>query len=272
MARKTKPGFFSSKGAMPLGHLAQFILLCGGLVWFAVYGAQSINYNWQWYRIPKLFYRVIDGQIVLGPLYDGLMVTFQITAWALPLATVIGLVTALLRRSNSFAGRALATFYLEIIRSTPILVQIYLFYFIIAPIFGIGAFWASVLALSFHEGSFAAEIFRSGIESIGKGQWEASDSLGLSRTDTYRYVVLPQAVPLMLPPMTGQIITLIKHSSILSAVAIFDLTSKALDLIAETFMAFEIWLTVGAIYLVVTGTLSVAIGLFEYRLRRRVVR
>lgn len=272
MARDKKPGIFSSKGILPLGHIAQAAILFGGIIWFAVNGAQSINYNWQWYRIPKLFYRIVDGEFILGPFYDGLMVTFAITAWALPLATVIGLVTALLRRSNSFAGRALATIYLEIIRGTPILVQIYLFYFIIAPIFGISAFWACVMALSFHEGSFAAEIFRSGIESIDKGQWEASDSLGLSRMDTYRFVVLPQSVPLMLPPMTGQIITLIKHSSILSAVAIFDLTSKALDLIAETFMAFEIWLTVGAIYLVVTTTLSVAIGLIEYRIRRRAAR
>ncbi len=102
-----------------------------------------------------------------------------------------------------------------------------------------------------------------------KGQWEASDSIGLNRYEKYRHIVLPQAVPLMLPPLTGQVVTLIKHSSILSAVAIFDLTTMALDLIAETFMAFEIWLTTGAIYIVVTGTLSIIVGLFEVRLRRR---
>ena len=158
---------------------------------------------------------------------------------------------------------------MQLIRNTPILVQVYIFYFVIAPIFGISAFWACVMALAFHEGSFVAEIFRSGIESVQIGQWEASDSIGLTRYHTYRHIVMPQAVPLMLPPMTGQIITLIKHSSILSAVAIFDLTSRALDLIAETFMAFEIWLTVGAIYLVVTGTLSLLVGLLEHHIRRR---
>ncbi len=247
----------------------QFIALVAGLIYIAVLGAEQLNYNWQWYRVPKLFWRVIDGELIWGPLIDGLLVTFEITAWALPLAILIGLTTALLRRSNSFAGRWVATAYLEIIRSTPILVQVYIFYFIIAPIFGIQAFWACVLALAFHEGSFTAEIFRSGIESVAKGQWEASDSIGLNRVDTYRYIVLPQAVPLMLPPLTGQVVTLIKHSSILSAVAIFDLTTMALDLVAETFMAFEIWLTVGAIYLVVTGSLSLLVGLFEQRIRAR---
>ncbi len=247
----------------------QFFLLTGGLVYIAVAGASAFNYNWQWYRIPRLLYREIDGEFVLGPLIDGLFVTFELSAWALPLSVTVGLITALLRRSDSFAGRYLASGYLQVIRNTPILVQVYIFYFVVAPIFGLSPFWACVLALSFHEGSFTAEIFRSGIESVPKGQWEASDSIGLNRYEKYRHIVLPQAVPLMLPPLTGQVVTLIKHSSILSAVAIFDLTTMALDLIAETFMAFEIWLTTGAIYIVVTGTLSIIVGLFEVRLRRR---
>lgn len=258
-----------SRWRLPWLDLAQFILLAGGLVYFAAAGAAALNYNWQWYRMPRLFYRVIEGEFIVGPLIRGLYVTFELTAWALPLAIAVGLSTALLRRSDSFAGRYLASGYLQLIRNTPILVQVYIFYFVIAPIFGINAFWACVMALAFHEGSFVAEIFRSGIDSVQRGQWEASDSIGLTRYHTYRHIVMPQAVPLMLPPMTGQIITLIKHSSILSAVAIFDLTSRALDLIAETFMAFEIWLTVGAIYLVVTGTLSVLVGLLEHHIRRR---
>jgi polar amino acid transport system permease protein len=262
-------GATSAPKRAPWIDLAQFVVLVVGLFYLAMTGANALNYNWQWYRMPKLLYRVIDGEFVWGPLMEGLFVTFEITAWSLPLAAAIGLTTALLRRSHSFAGRALATGYLQLIRNTPILVQVYIFYFVFAPMFGLGGFWACVLALSFHEGSFAAEIFRAGIESVHKGQWEASDSLGIKRADTYRYVVLPQAIPLMLPPLTSQIVTLIKHSSILSAVAIFDLTTMALDQVAETFMAFEIWLTTGAIYLVVTVTLSVLINLFENRIRRR---
>ena len=262
-------GATSAPRRSPWIDLAQFAVLVGGLFYLVFLGAGSLNYNWQWYRIPRLIYRVVDGELLLGPLMDGLFVTFEITAWSLPMAIAIGLITALLRRSNSFAGRALATGYLELIRNTPILVQVYIFYFVLAPIFGLGGFWACVLALSFHEGSFTAEIFRAGIESVEKGQWEASDSLGLSRADTYRHIVLPQAVPLMLPPLTGQLVTLIKHSSILSAVAIFDLTTMTFDLVAETFMAFEIWLTAGAMYLAVTVTLSVLVNLLEIRVRRR---
>ena len=247
----------------------QFLLLVGGLIYIAVDGASAFNYNWQWYRMPRLLYRVVDGEFILGPLINGLFVTFELSVWALPISVAVGLITALLRRSDSFAGRYLASGYLQVIRNTPILVQVYIFYFVISPIFGLSPFWACILALSFHEGSFTAEIFRSGIESVAKGQWEASDSIGLTRYEKYRHIVLPQAVPLMLPPLTGQVVTLIKHSSILSAVAIFDLTTMALDQIAETFMAFEIWLTTGAIYIVVTGTLSVIIGLFEVRVRRR---
>ncbi len=262
-------GATSAPRRSPWIDLAQFVVLVVGLFYGATVGAGSLNYNWQWYRIPDLLYKVIEGEFIWGPLMEGLFVTFEITALSLPLAVVIGLATALLRRSSSFAGRALATGYLEVIRNTPILVQVYIFYFVLAPIFGLGGFWACVLALSFHEGAFTAEIFRAGIESVHKGQWEASDSIGLKRLHTYRYIVLPQAVPLMLPPLTGQFVTLIKHSSILSAVAIFDLTTMALDLAAETFMVFEIWLTTAVIYLIVTASLSVVINLFEVRVRKR---
>ena len=93
--------------------------------------------------------------------------------------------------------------------------------------------------------------------------------MGLTQTDTYRHVVLPQAVPLMLPPLTGVIINLIKHSAIVSVIAVFDLTTQALDLIAETFMSFEIWLTVAGIYLVMTITLSVLVSLLERWVRQR---
>lgn len=118
----------------------QFVLMVGGLIYIAVAGASAFNYNWQWYRIPRLLYREIDGEFILGPLIDGLFVTFELSAWALPLSIAVGLITALLRRSDSFAGRYLASGYLQVIRNTPILVQVYIFYFVIAPIFGLSPF------------------------------------------------------------------------------------------------------------------------------------
>ncbi len=91
---------------------------------------------------------------------------------------------------------------------------------------GIDRWWAGVLTLALYEGAFAAEIIRGAIVAVARGQWEASMSLALNRLDTYRYIILPQALPLMLPPLTGVLVNLVKHSSIVSVIAIFDLTNE----------------------------------------------
>jgi polar amino acid transport system permease protein len=165
--------------------------------------------------------------------------------------------------SHSIVGRSLARCYLEIIRNTPLLVQLYLFYFVIAPILGIERFWTGVFCLSVFEGSFATEIIRAGIQAVPAGQWEAAASLGLSRYVTMRRVILPQALRLIFPPMTGLAVSLIKHSAIVSVIAIFDLTNEARNVIADTFMTFEIWLTTAAIYLLITISLSIFVGYLE---------
>ena len=228
-----------------------------------------MGYNWQWYRIPRYFYEEIDGALILGPFLRGIVVTLEITAWAVVLALFIGLATALLRMSDSFSGRLLARGYLEAIRNTPLLVQLYLFYFVLSPIIGIDRFWTGVLTLAFYEGSFASEIFRAGIQSVPRGQWEAGESIGLTRRELYRHIVVPQAVPLMLPPLTGLIISLIKHSAIVSVIALADLTTEGRNLIADTFLSFEVWFTIAAIYLAMTITLSVFVGHLERRVRAR---
>jgi polar amino acid transport system permease protein len=161
-----------------------------------------------------------------------------------------------------------ATFYLEIVRNTPLLVQLFVFYFVLGPILELDRFWIAVLCISFFEGSFASEIMRAGILSVAKGQWEAGDSLGLSRAQAYRHIILPQSIPIMLPPLAGTLVNLIKHSAIVSVIAVFDLTTTGLDIISETFMAFEIWIVVAAIYLIMTVSLSIAVNLFESYLKR----
>lgn len=245
--------------------LAQLALVLAGVSWLVVNGAGAFGYNWQWYRVPQYIVRFVDGQITWGPLVRGLLVTLQISAWGLVLTLAIGLVTALLRTSRSFAGRALAGGYIQLIRNTPLLVQLYLFYFVLAPILGIGRFWTGVLCLGVFEGSFAAEIFRAGIQSVPKGQWEASGSLGLGRYVELRRVILPQAIQLMLPPLTGQAVSLIKDSSIVSVIAVFDLTNEGRAIISDTFMSFEIWFTVAAIYLTLTMSLSAVASRLEHR-------
>ena len=232
-----------------------------------------MEYRWQWYRVPQFFWREIDGEVILGPLVDGLFVTLEIAAWGLVLTLAIGTFVAILRLSQSFAGRVLGTAYLEVIRNTPLLVQVSIFYFVLQPLLGFNnPLWAGIICLSVFEGAFASEIIRAGILSVSRGQWEAAASIGLGPMRAYRYVVLPQAVPLMLPPLAGVMINLIKHSAILSFVAVFELTTEARNLVGDTFMSFEIWFVIAAMYLVLTITLAGVVAWLERHVARRGVR
>lgn len=253
----------------PLVATLQYVLFMGLLVWLVVRGAAEMGYQWQWYNIPEYLWKEYKGELYPGRLTKGLMVTLEMTMWCTIFTLIAGLITALLRMSRSRSGRFLSTVYLEIVRNTPLLVQLYLFYFVLSPIFGVDRFWTGVICLTFYEATFVAEIIRSGIESVERGQWEAGDAMGLTERDVYRYVVLPQAVPIMLPPITGQIVNLIKHSAIVSVIAVADLTTEGRNIIADTFMSFEVWFTVAAIYLVITLTLSVFVTWLEHRVKVR---
>lgn len=246
----------------------QFLVLMGLIAGFAVHGAQGMGYQWKWDKVPRYLYRVIDGELIWGPLTKGMFVTLDITWKAGLLALAIGLFTALLRLSRSAIGPALAWLYVELIRNTPILVQMLIIYFIIAAILGIPREWAGVLCLALYEGAFIAEIVRGGINAVRKGQREAGLSLGMSNFDLYRDIILPQAIPLMLPPLGGVLVNLVKHSAIVSVIAVYDLTTQARTVISDTFMAFEIWLTTAAMYLVVTISLSLLVAWLERRYRR----
>jgi polar amino acid transport system permease protein len=244
---------------------AKFLIAVGLLTWLMVQGSGNLSYNWQWYRIPEYLYTFTDGKFVTGPLLDGLKVTFQITIISLLFSSLFGLATALFRLSNSLIARILARGYLELIRNTPLLVQLFFIYFVISPVFEISRFASAVLTLSLFEGAYASEIFRAGIVSIHKGQWEAAYSVGLNNFHTYRHVILPQAIRRMLPPLAGQAISLIKDSALVSTIAIYDLTMKGQEIIAETYLVFEIWFTVAAIYLIITATFSVGVNILEKR-------
>ncbi len=248
-------------------QLLQFGLFLGLLAWLLVGGAQGMGYNWQWVRVPRFLFQHVDGEFYAGPLLKGLLVTLHISGLAMLLTIVIGLGVALLRLSGSVAGRWLAVGYIEAIRNTPLLVQLYIVYFVLAPVLGIDRFWAGVLCLAVFEGAFAAEIFRGGIQAVRMGQWEAAWALGLSRGRALRHVVLPQALRVMLPPLAGLGVSLIKHSAIVSVIAVFDLMNEGRNVISDTFMTFEIWLTVAALYLCITVPLSAGVGLLERRLR-----
>ncbi len=249
-------------------EILQFAALSAVLLWLGVRGALNMGYAWQWEKVPRYLWRVIDGEIIAGPLLKGVWVTLDISLIAMVMTITIGLIVAMLRLSHSIVGRAVAWIYIEVIRNTPILIQILIIYFIIGRIFGIPRFWAGVMCLALYEGAFAAEIIRAGITSVPKGQTEAARSLGLSTFDVCRDVVLPQALPLMLPPLAGVLVNLVKHSAIVSVIAVFDLTTEARTIVADTFLAFEIWLVTAALYLVITISLSLAAGAVERHYQR----
>jgi polar amino acid transport system permease protein len=266
--RKSPTGLDKGAFLRRLSQIGQALAALGLIFWLIWAGIMQLDYRWQWFRVEPFFYRVVDGELIWGPLVRGLIMTLKIAGIAGVLAVLIGFLTALVRMSGSIAGRAIATVYLEAIRNTPLLVQLFLVYFVLAPIIGIDRFWAGVLCLAFFEGSFAAEIIRGGIRGVDRGQVEAARAVGLTRVDSYRYIIVPQALPLILPPLTGLMISTIKHSAIVSVIALAELTTQALNLISNTFMAFEIWFITAAIYLSLTVTLSFAVTLFEWRLTK----
>jgi polar amino acid transport system permease protein len=244
-----------------------YLLVIAGIIWIVIRGAENQGYFWQWFRVPRYLLSVDNGKFTYGPILTGLMITLHITWISLILTYIIGLVTALLRLSNSLGAKLISRLYMEAARNTPLLVQLYFTYFIVAPILNIERLTAAILALSLFEGAFASEIYRAGIVSINKGQWEAAHSLGLSTFDTYKSIILPQAIRRILPPLTSQAISLIKDSSLVSVLAIYEMTMQANAIVAETFLVFEIYFTIAAIYLAVTVLLSQIVSLMEKRFK-----
>lgn len=247
--------------------LLKYGIVVAAVTVFMINGTRQLGYHWQWYRVPQYIVAAVDNQWVPGPLIRGLSVTIRITAISLVLAFFFGLSSALMRLSPSFLARTIARGYLEIIRNTPLLVQLFFIYFVLSPILNISGFASAVLALSLFEGAYASEIFRAGIVSIHREQWEAAFSIGLNVYQTYRLVILPQALRRILPPLTSQAVSLIKDSALVSTIAIYDLTMRGQSIIAETFLVFEIWFTVAAIYLMMTLVLSAAVHYMEKRLK-----
>ncbi len=208
----------------------------------------AINYHWQ----P-------------GPITMGLWMTVKLSLVSIVFAIIIGALAGLARMSPNPALKHLATVYVELIRGTPLLVQIFIVYFFIGTVMDLERFTAAVVALCVFTGAYVAEIIRSGIESISRGQMEAGRSLGMSRGMTMRYIILPQAFKRVLPPLAGQFINLIKDSSLVSVIALTDLTKAGREVVSVTFSPFEVWFTVAVLYLLLTASLSWVVRRLEVR-------
>lgn len=244
----------------------KYILVLFILCWVTLRGNEKLGYNWQWFLIPRFIFNLEDGRLIAGPLLRGLLMTLKITGVGLVLAVITGLISALLRLSKSVSGKFLAFLYIEVIRNTPLLIQLFFIYFVISPILDISRFASAVITLSLFEGAYISEILRGGILSIHRGQWEASYSLGINSFHTYRMIILPQVFRRVLPPLTNQVISLIKDSALVSTIAIYDLTMEGRVIIAETYLTFEIWFTIALIYLLFTASLSLSVNMMEKHL------
>jgi polar amino acid transport system permease protein len=212
-----------------------------------------------WFSFAHLAYRM-DWR-ALAPyremFLEGWLVTIAVSAAALVLSCVIGLLMALAQRSRLLALRYLAKIYIEVARGTPLLVQILILFYVVADAFGVqNRYVAGVVTLSFFSGAYIAEIIRAGIESVGTSQLESAQAVGLTRAQTYRYVIFPQAVRQTLPPLAGQFASLIKDSSLLSVISIKEFTFSAQSVNALTYRTLESYLPLAAGYLVLTLPIS----------------
>ncbi|GHF55649.1 polar amino acid transport system permease protein [Deinococcus metalli] len=214
-----------------------------------------MDFNLIWQNLPYLF--------------QGAAMTVKITALSLVFGVLLGTLVALARLSPLRWLSALALAYIELIRGTPMLVQIFLIFFGLPQLLQhpINEFLAGVIAFSINSSAYVAEIVRSGIQSIARGQTEASLSLGFTPTDTLRYIVLPQAFRRVVPPLVNEAISLLKNSSLLSAIAIVELTRAAQLVSSRTFRPFEMFLAISVMYLIMTLSLSFVANRIEKRWR-----
>lgn len=214
------------------------------------------NYEFDWSVITKNY----------DVLLEGALLTLEISAISLLLSLPLGIIFGFGRISKNGFIRFIAGTYVEIMRGVPLLVLLMFIYFGLGRIFELSSYWAAIISLAIFEGAFLAEIFRSGVQAVPKGQMEAARSAGMSSYQAMRFIILPQAVRRILPPTASQFIMLIKDSSLVSVIAGVDLTLKAKNLVSSSFRALEIWAAVAVIYFIMTFTLSLIIRYIEKRM------
>lgn len=248
----------------------------------------ALNYDWRWEKIPNYLYRYKESEDrwVSNLLVQGLYATIRISIYSGILALILGVILGIARCSANLTIRMLARTYLEFLRNVPPVVVIFIFFFFLSEqlitalnmeswargiarsennavwtfLFGdmrrFPALISGVIVLALFESAFVGEIVRAGIQSVDRGQREAARSIGMSTYQELRYIVLPQALRKVLPPLANQFITLIKDSSLVSLISVPDLTFKTVELVASTRLIFEAWLTAAAFYFVICFGLS----------------
>lgn len=273
-------------------------LLCGAalLAWRAV---ATQDYTWRWHVLFQYLARFDEatGRWVPGLLAQGLATTVRLSLWTMLLATLLGGAMGLARASGGLFWRLTGGLYVGIVRNVPPLVLVFIFYFflsdmllralgveaavralpgwatgvlgwIMAPPEQLPNFLAALMTMAVYEGAYIAEHVRAGIQSVERGQREAARALGFSPWQQMRLVILPQAVARIVPPLAGQLIATVKDTAIVSVISVQELTFQGLELMAATYMTYEIMIAITLLYLVLTLTCSALARRLELRLRR----
>jgi glutamine transport system permease protein len=222
--------------------------------------------SWGWYVVDPT---TTSGATNLKFMLSGLGYTLQLSATAIAISVVVGLLVALPGLSSNKWARRASRSYVEVVRAVPILVLILWVYYGLPQVTGltIGVFWAGVLALALSDSAFQAEIFRAGIQSINRGQYEAAYSVSLGYRDTMRYVILPQAVRRILPALGNQLVYMLKMSSLVSVIGMQELTRKANELVVVEYRPLEIYTILVLEYLVLILIVSAGVRWVERRLQ-----
>lgn len=208
---------------------------------------------------------------ILPLLLAGAAVTVEVSLMSVAFGLLIGLIMGVMRISENKLLRGLAACYIDFIRGTPLLVQIFIIYFALPQLVGhrIDPYVAGITACSINSGAYLGEIFRAGIQSIDKGQMEAGRSLGLSWAQTMQYIIIPQAFKRIVPPLGNEFIAMLKDSSLVSVIGFEELTRRGQLIIARTYASLEVWLAVAIIYLIMTLAVSRLVAYLERRLETK---
>lgn len=259
----------------------------------------TLDYEWRWGLLLQYLVRWDEptGRWTAGLVTQGLLTTIRLSFWTMILATILGTVMGLAMCGKALFPRMVGRTYVELVRNVPPLVMIFIFYFFLAdqlmtmlgvdallrnlpdrgqtvlawaaaPVERMPNFLAALLTLAVYEGAYITEHVRSGVQSVERGQREAAYALGLSSWQQMRHVVFPQALSRIVPPLAGQFIATIKDTAIVSVISVQELTFQGLELMASTYMTFEIMITITVLYLVLTLTFSAAARRVEQRMRR----
>ncbi|WP_461208808.1 amino acid ABC transporter permease [Desulfocurvus sp. DL9XJH121] len=273
--------------------------LTAGAALFAWRVEASLDYQWRWGLLAQYLVRADagGGGPAPGLILQGLFTTLRLSVWVMVLALGVGALMGLARCSARLFPRLAGRTYVELVRNTPPLVLIFIFYFFLAdqimaalhvdellraapdwvrdtlaiaaaPVDQMPNFLAALLTMAVYEGAFIAEHVRAGVQSVERGQLEAAYALGLTRLQRMRHVILPQALTRMVPPLAGQFVSIIKDTAIVSVISVQELTFQGMELMAATYMTFEIMIAVTLLYLALTLACSTLARRLELRLRQ----